>query len=256
MILFRFPGIKKVRCMFLGRSGKSKNGFSGNFSFEVGDSAENVKSVRANLLKELKRRGAYGWAECRQMHGNELLHISVPSAIFADPQNLPCADGMMTSQPGLSLFIKTADCQPVLLAHKSGDYIMALHIGWRGNQIEFIPEAVKNFCHFYAIKPADLYACRGPSLGPEHAEFINFAREWHPKFKPWFNEGTGRMNLWNLTRDQLCEAGLFLQNIYGMDICTYENSDSWFSYRKEKITGRQVSLIWIEKMAAKKGNGI
>lgn len=244
MIRFKFPEISAVTCLFLGSSSGGVNDLDGNISFETGDDPEKVESSRIRLAAALESEGVVNWAECRQVHQDTIITEPAPTEKFAAAASLPIADGLMTSIPNLALMIKTADCQPVLLAHCSGKFVMALHVGWRGNQIGFIQKAVARFCAQYGILPSDVFACRGPSLGPMHSEFVNFEKEWGDKFLPWFSPATRRMNLWKLTQAQLRDAGLPFDNIYEIDICTFENRDFWFSYRRNRQTGRQASLIW------------
>ena len=202
-----------------------------------------ITQERRKRLPELL--GFREWVELKQVHAKEML-IN-PGASDPAYEAVHEADGSCTMTPGLALCIKTADCQPVLLAHKDGCAIAALHVGWRGNAIEFIQSGVAAFCRAYSLLPKDVLAVRGPSLGPSEAEFVNFSREWPEKFSPWFNEQSKRMNLWALTRAQLLEAGLENDNIYGLDLCTRLLSDygTFFSYRAGHA-GRQVSLIWID----------
>jgi hypothetical protein len=53
------------------------------------------------------------------------------------------------------------------------------------------------------------------------------------------------MDLWRLTRDQLLQAGVRSENIFGLDLCTYEQKETFFSYRRDRQCGRQAGLIWI-----------
>ena len=78
-------------------------------------------------------------------------------------------------------------------------------------------------------------------------EFVNFDKEWGPQFVPWFDEESRTMDLWGLTRHQLVQAGIPARNIFGLDICTASNNDQFFSYRCARASGRQASIIWIEK---------
>ena len=143
------------------------------------------------------------------------------------------------------LIIKTADCQPVLVAHKGGRHIAAFHIGWRGNRLRFLQSGIAGFCGRYGLDARDLLAVRGPSLGPQRSEFVNYGKEWGPDFANWFNARDKTMNLWRLTRDQLLEAGLPDEGIFGLDLCTASMPDSFFSYRRDGICGRQANVIWI-----------
>ena len=101
------------------------------------------------------------------------------------------------------------------------------------------------FCGRYGLDARYLLAVRGPSLGPQRSEFVNYGKEWGPDFANWFNARDKTMKLWRLTRDQLLEAGLPDEGIFGLDLCTASMPDSFFSYRRDGICGRQANVIWI-----------
>ena len=213
----------------------------GNIAFNVGDHTLNVLENRRRLQQNLSLTA---WSELNQVHG-DVMHLDPEPTPLNNPL-LPAADGLATTQPGLALVIKTADCQPVLLASLDGKHIAALHVGWKGNRIGFIDRAVKEFCAHYRLSPRDLVAVRGPSLSPANSQFTNFDAEWGPEFLPWFNQENRSMDLWRLTHHQLMEAGLESRNIFGLDFCTFERADLFFSHRRDRGTsGRQASLIWI-----------
>ena len=86
---------------------------------------------------------------------------------------------------------------------------------------------------------------RGPSLGPGKSEFVNFAAEWDPMFKSYYNPDTRSVDLWTLTRNQLMGTGIPARNIFSLDLCT-ASSPQYFSYRRDKVMGRQVGIIWME----------
>ena len=259
-ISFSFPNLPQVCCVFQTREQGCSSGCwaCGNIAFNVGDQPEHVLENRRQLLQVL---GLAAWSEVNQVHGDRLLTDAEPVLLHAG-SGLPSgdnseadrggvhaledADGLATTRPGLALLIKTADCQPVLLASRQGQHIAALHVGWKGNRIGFIGRAVKEFCCCYGLDPADLLAVRGPSLGPANSEFINFQAEWGPEFLPWLNQADMCMDLWRLTHCQLLEAGLAEQNIFSIDLCTHAHPELFFSFRRDKgLTGRQASLIWI-----------
>lgn len=244
MIFFQFHGIPKVACVFCGRNG-APGTHAGNVSYEIAASPQDVCATRASLFTQLGDRGLQAWRECKQVHGDNVLVEPSPSEAWDRPASLDEADGMMTSMPGLGLMIKTADCQPVLLSDAAGRHIMALHVGWRGNRINFPAKAIKSFCEQYHLDPAVISAVRGPSLGPTAAEFVNFEAEWGDEFREFYDPHTRRMNLWDLTRRQLESAGVLPAHIHGIDICTWMNEDAWFSYRRDRVSGRQASIIWI-----------
>lgn len=236
--------LSRVHCVFQTRQGGfSKRPFNdGNIAYTVNDDPAAILANRQALLAQL---GLKAWAEENQVHGDEMVLDAKATPLESKGEH--DADGLTTSEHGLGLMIKTADCQPLLLAHQSGKYIAALHVGWRGNRINFIGKAIKQFCAHYHIEPSQLLAVRGPSLGPEKAQFLNFDAEWGESFLPWFNQQNKTMDLWQLTRHQLTQAGVLEANIHGINLCTYTEQDMFFSFRRNKnLSGRQASFIWIE----------
>ncbi|WP_022662976.1 peptidoglycan editing factor PgeF [Paucidesulfovibrio longus] len=237
-IPFEFPEIPGIGCAFSSRRGGASRlpYHSANLSYDVGDDPDHVDENRACLQNRFRLKAL---VDCTQVHGDDM-------RLDAKPGMRCEADGLTTAEPGIGLMIKTADCQPILLAHESGKYAAALHAGWRGNKINFPATGVRVFCEHYGLKPSELLAVRGPSLGPDQAEFQNFEDDFGPGFEPWFNPETRTMNLWELTRHQLAEAGLAPERIFGLDLCTKSREEDFFSYRRDKTTGRQAGIIWIK----------
>jgi len=243
LIPFAFPGLDRVGCAFGARAAGACGPYGGgNISLDVGDDPGAVRAWRRAM------QGALGfgtWQELRQVHGTQMLFDPEPGDIDA-PGTFE-ADGLATAEPGRALVIKTADCQPILLAHESGGVVAALHVGWRGNVAEFPQRGVRALCREYGLAPAELLAVRGPSLGPAASEFTNFEAEFGPAFAPYHDPATRTVDLWRLTRDQLLAAGLLPERIHGLDLCTHATPELFFSYRRERTCGRQASVIWIRK---------
>jgi YfiH family protein len=231
---FAFPGLPKVSCAF-------STGIFGNISLDFSLTGAEDKARRSKLAALL---GFDSWTELRQVHGVTVLVNPEPTPF--DQPSLLEADGCCTDKAGQAMLSKAADCQQILLAHNSGRYVAALHAGWRGNAQKFPELGVRSFCAAYEIKAADVLAVRGPSLGPDRAEFVNFAQEWPAEFKPWFNPVTQCMDLWSLAKYQLVSAGLKPENIYSIDLCTHALREVFFSYRA-KSEGRQAAVIFINK---------
>jgi len=235
LIRFNFPGIPGVDCLFTTRA-------FGNISLSMQEDREGTMRRRARLAREI---GAGAFAEAKQVHGTQIIFEPSPQDPSEDASVE--ADGLATSSPGLALMIKTADCQPILMAHESGRHILAIHAGWRGNRQDFPFLATARFCERYALSPHDLWAVRGPSLGPSSAQFTRFKEEWGADFLPWFDLKEQTMDLWSLTRNQLMRAGIPQEHIFGIDRCTLDEHDLFFSYRDARKSGcpdgRQASLI-------------
>jgi len=242
-IPFTFPGLDSVGCAFGARASGINSPFGGgNISLDVGDDPQAVLAVRHAMQGVL---GCGTWQELRQVHGEQILFDPEPGDI--DQPGTVEADGLATATPGQALVIKTADCQPILLAHESGRYVAALHTGWRGNVLQFPTTAVQAFCEEYDLDPAELLAVRGPSLSPAASEFKNFENEFGDYYRDYHDPATNTVDLWRLTRDQLVNAGLRPDRIHGLDLCTLSLPELFFSYRRQQICGRQASIIWIKK---------
>lgn len=233
IIPFRFPGVSGVECYFT-------TGVYGNISLDAGLAGEEDKHRRM-VLSELL--GFAAWTEMRQIH-SDILKVN-PDATPFDASSAFEGDGCCTDRPGQAMLSKAADCQQILFAHVSGKYVAALHVGWKGNAVNFPASGLRNFCAAYGIRPEDVLAVRGPSLGPKAAEFINFEQEWPAEAAKWFDRSNRCMDLWRMTKEQLIEAGLKPENIFGLDLCTYSLPELLFSFRRGSI-GRQGALIFIK----------
>lgn len=235
-IPFVFPGVTRVGCIF----STVQNGDMALAPDMDDDLRSSVVTNRRNLMD---MAGIEDWVELKQVHKDHM--ISDPAATDPGEASALEGDGACTHRSHLALVIKTADCQPVLLTNLEGSAVAALHVGWRGNAIDFPASGLQKFCETYALLPRDILAVRGPSLGPGAAEFVNFSREWPPEFLPWFHPESNTMDLWALTRHQLVLAGMRPEHIFSIDLCTHSLPELFFSYRRGHA-GRQMSLVWLK----------
>ena len=141
--------------------------------------------------------------------------------------------------------VMTADCLPLLLCSEDGAHVAAVHAGWRGLAQGVVGETIQ------AIGTTQLLAWMGPAIGPESFEVgLDVYREFseqEPKFSEAFTpvgEGKWMLNIYELTKLILLREGV--SSIYGGDYCTVKEADRFFSYRRERITGRMATLIWRE----------
>ncbi len=245
-IPFKFPNVDNVTCAFQVRdlpeySTQTTSNYIGkNISFDVQDNFDEVVQNRSQITQTFN---VDSFSDIMQVHGITTIYepeVSTPSSYA--PYN---ADGIATTKKSHALCIKSADCQPILLTDISGKYILALHVGWKGNRQNYPYIAVKEFCDYYNLNPNSLLAVRGPSLSPNVSEFINYSNEWGADFNRWYNEKDKTVNLWELTKNQLEEAGLRSENIFSIDLCTYSNPQQFYSFRYSNYCGRQGSFIWI-----------
>jgi polyphenol oxidase len=160
---------------------------------------------------------------------------------------VPTADACFTRRPGRVCAILTADCLPVLLAADSGDAVAAAHAGWRGLAAGVVEAAVRAL----RVPPERLLAWLGPAIGPAHFEVGPEVRDALLRgdsgaggaFAP-NARGRYMADLSLLVRRRLAALGVV--RVYGGRECTFSAADRYFSHRRDGITGRQTSLIWLK----------
>lgn len=176
------------------------------------------------------------WLE--QVHGTHVLNLD-------SPWENKRADAVYTRQKGKVCAVMTADCLPVLLCNNAGTEVAAAHAGWRGLCEGVIEATVACF----EDEPANLLAWLGPAIGPEafevgpevRAAFMEKAPEAQQAFRPVGEKYFA--NIYQLARQRLAKLGI--NQVYGGDHCTFSESSTFFSYRRDRTTGRMASFIWL-----------
>jgi YfiH family protein len=152
------------------------------------------------------------------------------------------ADAIVTDIPGKFLVIQVADCQSVLIYDPVQEVVANVHSGWRGSINNIIGCTLKVMEKSFGCRSRDVVAGIGPSLGPCCAEFVNYKKEIPEMFWKYKND-TNHFDFWSISRDQLCEAGVLFENVDLSRMCTKCDSNRFFSFRREGITGRFATLI-------------
>jgi YfiH family protein len=231
-----WPAPANVRAFITTRAGGSSQGpyASLNLGLRTDDDARAVAAnrdrVRATVPQEPK------WL--RQVHGN--------TVVEADPlADSPEADAAVARRPGTVCAALVADCVPVLLADRAGTTVAVAHAGWRGLASGVIENTVERM----ALPPEGLLAYLGPGIGPRAFEVGADVRDAFlardPRSKSAFAPhapGKWLADLFMLARQRL--DGIGITNVYGGAHCTYSDPQRFFSYRRERTTGRMAALIW------------
>ena len=212
-----------------------------NLSLTVGDRREAVAENRRLVQQEM---GLTGLADATQEHGRREAVVAGNPAGPAGEMEV-AADILLTDRPGVGLLIKQADCQAVVFYDPGRRVVANVHCGWRGQVQNVLPEAVARLRERFGCHPADLYAAVSPSLGPCCAEFRHFRREFPPEFWP-YQVRPNYFDLWRLSRDQLLAAGLQPEHLDQAGLCTRCAAAEFFSYRRDKVTGRQGTVIGLK----------
>ncbi len=212
-----------------------------NLSYTVGDEPARVQKNRA-LVRE-----AMGLAELisvGQVHGCNTLILTDRQEVLA-ARDLGGIDILITNLPEVGLLIKQADCQAVVLFDPVQRVIANIHCGWRGNVHNVIGQAVRRLQEAFGSRPEQLYAGISPSLGPCCAEFKNYRQEFPAAF--WgYQVRPGYFDLWQISVDQLRAAGLRADQIQVAGLCSRCQGEDFFSYRRDKVTGRNATVVALQ----------
>ena len=219
--------------------GVSKESFATlNLAGHVGDEPAQVEENRRRLLNTLDLKTMPLWLQ--QVHG-----AVVVDAANAKPE---CeADASFVSSPGMACGVLTADCLPVLLCDRGGTRVAAAHAGWRG----LLGGVVENTVRAMQTPGSQLLAWLGPAIGPQAFEVGDDVREAFiaedPKSSVAFAPSPTRRwlaNIYVLARIRL--ARMHVEAIYGGHWCTVSDATRFYSYRRDGVTGRMASLIWLD----------
>lgn len=215
-----------------------------NLGSHVDDAAAAVAENRRLLRMAAALPAELAWLA--QVHGVEVRDLDATGARGATDTSAS-ADASVTRQPGRVCTILTADCLPILLAAESGLCVGAAHAGWRGLAAGVIEATVSAL----GTRPDGLLAWLGPAIGPGHFEVGAEVRDQLLRADPaaegaFAPNARGRYmaDLWALARSRLGRLGI--RRIYGGGECTYAATDKYFSHRRDGLTGRQATLIWLE----------
>jgi hypothetical protein len=208
-----------------------------NVSYGVDDDSRRVKENRERIRQSL---GFDFLISGRQIHGSQVQVITEKPE--ADMEITGC-DAFITNVAGVGLLIQQADCQAVMLFDPQRLVAANIHSGWRGSVNNIIAATIKVMTEEFATDPAHLLAAISPSLGPCCAEFVHYQQELPGHFHP-FQVKPNYFDFRAISRRQLEETGVKPANIAAATICTVCDPN-WFSYRREKKTGRFCSVIGV-----------
>jgi len=202
--------------------------------------------------------GAIGAARVQtltQVHGRGVLVVHGPAS------GRPEADVLVSNDPETAIAVRAADCVPMLIADPVTGAVAAVHAGWRGTAAGAAGAAVHALGREFGVRPADLVAAIGPSIGPccyeVGTELVDaFAAAGHARhlIDRWFLAPPPRrgererpklkLDTWAANRDQLLLAGLEERKVHTCGLCTADHLDLFPSYRKERDqAGRMAGVI-------------
>lgn len=209
--------------------------YSFNLGDHVGDDLVAVGANRTRLAAFLPSPPLW----LKQVHGS--------TVVDADVALEKCeADAIFSHQPGRVCAVMTADCLPLLLCDQGGTVVAAVHAGWRG----LCEGVIETTVAALGRSGRELLAWLGPAIGPQAFEvgdevcaaFVGRNSQAAEAFVP-VGAGKWLADIGLLARQRLAFAGVTA--VWGGGQCTVKESNRFFSYRRDGITGRMATLIWL-----------
>ena len=210
-----------------------------NLGDHVGDLPEHVQSNRAALRQLLPSEPLW----LQQVHG----------IVTVNAENCPIlstADASFTRKTNQVCAVMTADCLPVLFCDRAGSVVAAAHAGWRGLLDGVLEQTIASM----GVAPSEILAWLGPAIGPTCFEVGDevkaaFVARSADATKAFAAHAPGKWlaDIYQLARQRLIQLGV--AEISGGDACTFSAPERYFSYRRDGVTGRMASLIWLADQA-------
>jgi YfiH family protein len=209
-----------------------------NLGDHVGDDPGAVAANRDMLARTLALPASPAWLQ--QVHGTRVVDAAGVTSPVA-------ADAACARAPDAVCAVLTADCLPVLLCDRGGRAVGAAHAGWRGLAAGVIEQAVAAL----RIPGGELLAWLGPAIsalayvvGEEVRDtFLAHDPAAAAAFRP-AADGGWHADLYLLARQRLQSRGVTA--VYGGECCTFREGERFYSYRRDGVTGRMASLIWLQ----------
>lgn len=246
------PGVRA--CVSLRTGGSSAGPWASlNLGAHVGDDPRAVRANRELLVRALQLPAPPQWLE--QVHGTGVVEAGTDGLVRE-------GDAAWTARAGVVCTVLTADCLPVVLAAADGSEVAVAHCGWRGLAAGVLGATVSRF----RANPSSLRAWMGPAIGPRAFEvgaevreaFLATARDADAvarvdaAFAPVGGAGAKFLaDIYALARESLRVLGV--SDVSGGGHCTVSDPASFYSYRRDGVTGRMATLAWIDPAGRRPG---
>lgn len=231
-----------------------------NLGFFSGDAEENVRENRRRFL------AAIGASDRRlvtmhQVHGGETVAVSSQSAGRASANSAgkmpalpgtPKCDGIITADPALLLGVQAADCLPILIADPDTRVVVAVHAGWKGTAARVVERTLARMRLEFGVETDGCFVAMGPSarvccyeIGPDVVQIFKKSFGYAKQLLIEQPNGRVHLDIPAANCQQLLYAGVAENNVFVSEYCTMCRPDLFFSYRREKESGRVGRLLGV-----------
>ena len=246
---FQFDTLHTRHAVFTRHGGVSPDPWGSlNVGGTVGD---DLARVRENRLLSFRALGCNTESifDVWQVHSADVVCARAPRPV---DESYRQADIILTDKSDVTLFMRFADCVPIFVHDPRKAVVGVAHAGWMGTLRDVASATVNAMCKQYDSNPADIVACIGPSIGPDHYEIgadviLQVMQKFGDESEQVLKSHNGKIHfdLWRTNQILLERAGVGKIEVSG--ICTACHTDDWFSHRAEKgRTGRFGALISLQ----------
>jgi len=210
-------------------------------SFNLGDTTGDDPQAVAENRRRLAALLPHPPRWLKQVHGARVVEVATLDAPVE-------ADAAVAHAPDIVCAVRIADCMPVFLCDTEGRHVGVAHAGWRGLSGGVLERTVAAL----GVPPAALMAFLGPAIGPDAFEvgedvltaFTAPDPQAAEAFRP-LRPGKWLADLYALARRRLHRAGV--SRIHGGGLCTVSAPERFYSYRRDRVTGRMAACIWLRR---------
>nr|WP_255639801.1 peptidoglycan editing factor PgeF [Aquibacillus saliphilus] len=231
--------------------GISKSPFdSMNMGLHVPDNPEDVLKNRM-ILSNILDVSLDNWVMGEQVHGTEINLISqdqIGRGSRSHQDTLAGIDGIITNQSGVLCTAFFADCVPLFFYDPETKWIGIAHAGWRGTVDQIAVKMVDRLIGV-GVNKESLLAAIGPSISSSNyevdAQVIAHVPEYMKDIAAKANKnGRYLLDLRQLNKEYLLQAGILDENISVTNYCTYTDEKLFYSHRRDQgKTGRMLGFI-------------
>ncbi len=224
------------------------NRYHRNMSLVYGQGRENACMNRNEFLIRLGI-DCQALVATKQVHSSGIRYVDSwdkGSGALSYQTSVMDTDALITDYRNVPLVIFSADCQVVFLYDPHAPAIGLVHSGWRGTKERICVQAVQAMKERFNSRPRELYAGLGPSI---RACCYEVGAEFKDSFPEEIIERCSRyyLDLAEINRRQLVNAGLREINIFDNGNCTSCRNDRYFSYRREGAScGRMMAVLMLK----------
>lgn len=207
-----------------------------------------TKSIADDLVKitEATLSQSHNIVTLKQTHSTDVILVE-EDFIFSSTIPLE-GDALLTNRTDCVLAVRTADCMPWLVFDPVQNVVGAVHAGHQGLRKGILKNTIQRLKERYNSRPEDQQWALGPSISLGCFEVGNDFLEDskndlglslvydQTKSKP-------HIDLKSTAKAVLKGFKVKEENVHDINLCTFSNTEMFYSYRRDKQSGRQLSFI-------------